>query len=51
MTLAALRTDKVIGKTLTLSGPKAWSTREVIDLCEKMANSNAKVSKEAVALG
>mmetsp|Transcript_4995 Transcript_4995/g.10779 ORF Transcript_4995/g.10779 Transcript_4995/m.10779 type:complete len:366 (+) Transcript_4995:108-1205(+) len=44
MTMAALRSDKVVGKTLTLSGPKAWSTREVIELCEKLANNDAKVT-------
>lgn len=37
------RSDKVSGKTLTLAGPKAWTTKEVIELCDKMADTNAKV--------
>ncbi|KAG2422331.1 hypothetical protein HXX76_016115 [Chlamydomonas incerta] len=44
MTMAALRGDKTIRKTLPLSGPKAWTTKEVIELCEKMADTNAKVT-------
>ncbi|KAG1676392.1 hypothetical protein FOA52_001187 [Chlamydomonas sp. UWO 241] len=44
MTLAALRTNKVDGKTLTLSGPKAWSTKEIIEMCEDMADSRAEVT-------
>ncbi|MEW5313304.1 MAG: hypothetical protein WDW38_004882 [Sanguina aurantia] len=44
LTLAALRSQKAIGKTLTLAGPKAWSTQEVIALCEKFASTDAKVS-------
>ncbi len=43
MAMAALRNDKTVGKTLTLSGPKAWSTREVIELCEDLADRDAKV--------
>lgn len=45
MTLAALRSDKAIGKTLTLAGPKAYTTQEVIAMCEKMADSRAKVRR------
>lgn len=37
------RSQKAIGKTLTLAGPKAWSTQEVIALCEKYASTDAKV--------
>mmetsp|Transcript_18474 Transcript_18474/g.51836 ORF Transcript_18474/g.51836 Transcript_18474/m.51836 type:complete len:355 (+) Transcript_18474:134-1198(+) len=44
MTLAALRSDKTIGRTLTLSGPKAWSTQEVIELCEDLSDSRAAVT-------
>uniref|UniRef100_A0A7S0WZB3 NmrA-like domain-containing protein n=1 Tax=Chlamydomonas leiostraca TaxID=1034604 RepID=A0A7S0WZB3_9CHLO len=43
MTLAALRSDKAANRTLTLAGPKAWSTQEVIALCEQLSNSDAKV--------
>eukprot|EP00899_Mesostigma_viride_P015906 jgi/Mesvir1/24316/Mv11002-RA.1 len=44
MALAALKTDRVDGKTLTLAGPRAWTTKEVITLCEKYAGSSAKVT-------
>uniref|UniRef100_A0A7R9YQG0 NmrA-like domain-containing protein n=1 Tax=Chlamydomonas euryale TaxID=1486919 RepID=A0A7R9YQG0_9CHLO len=43
-TLAALRTSKADNKTLTLSGPKAWSTKEIIEMCEDLADSNAQVT-------
>ena len=44
------RTDKAVGKTLTLSGPKAWSTREVIEMCEDLSNSTAKVTTVPTAV-
>lgn len=44
LTLAALRSDECAGRTLTLSGPAAYTTREVIDMCEEMSSSNAKVT-------
>jgi len=50
MALAALRNDKTVGKTLTLSGPKAWSTREVIELCENLSDSDAKVTTVPTAV-
>jgi uncharacterized protein YbjT (DUF2867 family) len=46
MTLAALRRSETIGCTLTLAGPKAWTTQEVINLCENLSEgSKAKVTK------
>ena len=45
MTLAALRSDATIGKTLTLAGPKAWTVPEVIALCEKYADERANVTE------
>ena len=39
----ACRNDATIGRSFTLSGPKAWTTKEVIKLCEKMASTNAQV--------
>jgi uncharacterized protein YbjT (DUF2867 family) len=45
MTLAALRSDATIGKTLTLAGPKAWTVPEVISLCEKFADERAQVTE------
>lgn len=45
MTLAALRNDATIGRTLTLAGPKAWTVPEVISLCEKFADERANVTE------
>ena len=45
MTLAALRSDSTVGKTLTLAGPKAWTVPEVIALCEKFADERANVTE------
>lgn len=37
---------ETIGKTLTLSGPKAYTVQDVIELCEKYSGgSEARVSK------
>eukprot|EP01025_Chloroclados_australasicus_P057220 TRINITY_DN7121_c0_g1_i7.p2 TRINITY_DN7121_c0_g1~~TRINITY_DN7121_c0_g1_i7.p2 ORF type:complete len:426 (-),score=47.76 TRINITY_DN7121_c0_g1_i7:297-1427(-) len=44
MTMAAVRNDETIGQTVTLSGPQAWTTNEVIALCEKLADEEAKVT-------
>jgi len=40
VTLATLKTDKTINRTLTLAGPKAWSTQEVIELCENFSGGS-----------
>jgi len=45
MTLAALRSDATVGRTLTLAGPKAWTVPEVISLCEKYADERAQVTE------
>lgn len=51
ITLAALRKPATIGSTLTLAGPKAWTTQEVIDLCENFSDgSKAKVTKVPIWL-
>lgn len=44
LALAALRSDAAIGRTLTLAGPSAYTTREVIELCERLSDSTAKVT-------
>lgn len=44
MTLAALRSEKAVGKTLTLAGPQSWTTSEVIAKCEKLASTKAKLT-------
>lgn len=45
MVMAALRSDAAVGRTLPLAGPKAWSTEEVIALCEKLADCDAEVGR------
>ncbi|KAI3438202.1 hypothetical protein D9Q98_000639 [Chlorella vulgaris] len=50
MVMAALRSEAAIGKTLPLAGPKAWSTGEVIELCEKLADCDAEVRNVPVWL-
>lgn len=50
MTLAALRNDETIGKTLALAGPKAYTNKEVISMCESRANAEAKVTNVPVWL-
>lgn len=44
LTLAALRSDACENRTLTFAGPAAYTTREVIDMCARMSDSNAKVT-------
>ncbi|PSC72172.1 NAD(P)-binding Rossmann-fold superfamily [Micractinium conductrix] len=50
MVMAALRSDAAVGRTLPLAGPKAWSTQEVIALCEKLADCDAEVRNVPVWL-
>jgi len=45
MALASLRTEEVVGKTMTLAGPGAYTIQEVIALCENKSNQVAKVTK------
>lgn len=48
MVMAAVRHDATIGQTLTLSGPEALTTKEVITMCEKYAECEADVTKVPV---
>mmetsp|Transcript_14383 Transcript_14383/g.45716 ORF Transcript_14383/g.45716 Transcript_14383/m.45716 type:complete len:408 (+) Transcript_14383:73-1296(+) len=48
MTMAALKTDATVGKTLTLAGPRAFTIDEVIALCERFAGADAKVNRVPV---
>lgn len=50
MTLSALRNDSTIGSTLTLAGPRAWTTQEIIALCERLAGQDAKVTSVPVGV-
>jgi len=46
LALASLRRPETIGRTLTLVGPRAWTTREIIDLCENLSGGSvARVTK------
>jgi hypothetical protein len=47
MTMAALRSPECVNRTLTLAGPKAYTTAEVIEMCEDMSDS--KVGAAVVA--
>lgn len=49
MTMAALRSDACAKRTLTLAGPKAYTTKEVIEMCEDMSDS--KVGETALSSG
>lgn len=44
MTMAALRSEECSGRTLTLAGPKAYTTAEVIQMCEDMSDSKAQIN-------
>ncbi|XP_002994077.2 uncharacterized protein ycf39 [Selaginella moellendorffii] len=44
LTLMALRNKKADRKMLTFAGPRAWTTQEVISLCERLAGQDAKVT-------
>jgi len=48
MTMAALRNKETFSETMTLAGPKAYTTNEIISMCEKRAETTAKVSKVPV---
>merc|ERR1712224_768328 len=46
MTINSLRRPDTDGRTLTIAGPKAWTTTEIIELCENLSGgSKAKVVK------
>mmetsp|Transcript_8980 Transcript_8980/g.16167 ORF Transcript_8980/g.16167 Transcript_8980/m.16167 type:complete len:400 (-) Transcript_8980:171-1370(-) len=50
MTLAALRSEETVGKTLTLAGPEAYTVNEVITMCEDLSDSTAKITSVPVWL-
>lgn len=50
MTLASLRTEALVGETVTLAGPDAYTVEEVIEMCEKYAGADADVTKVPVWL-
>ncbi|KAF3949269.1 hypothetical protein CMV_024844 [Castanea mollissima] len=44
LTFIALRNEEINGKFLTFAGPRAWTTQEVITLCERLAGQDANVT-------
>ncbi|KAL1818820.1 hypothetical protein ACET3Z_013689 [Daucus carota] len=50
LTLIALRNEKVNGKLLTFAGPRAWTTQEVIALCERLGGQDANVTTVPVSV-
>lgn len=50
MTFTALRNEKTNKKFLTFAGPRAWTTSEVISLCERLAGQDARVTTVPVGV-
>ncbi|KAF7095671.1 hypothetical protein CFC21_097787 [Triticum aestivum] len=50
LTFVALRNEKASKKLLTFAGPRAWTTQEVITLCERLAGQDANVTTVPVAV-
>ncbi|KAG8655773.1 hypothetical protein MANES_04G065300v8 [Manihot esculenta] len=50
LTFIAVRNEKINGKLLTFAGPRAWTTQEVITLCERLAGQDANVTTVPVSI-
>lgn len=50
LTFIALRNENVSGKLLTFAGPRAWTTQEVITLCERFAGQEANITTVPVSV-
>ncbi|CAN4107295.1 unnamed protein product [Withania somnifera] len=50
LTFVALRNENIDGKLLTFAGPRAWTTQEVITLCERLAGQDANVTTVPVSV-
>lgn len=50
LSFVALRNEKLNGKLLTFAGPRAWTTQEVITLCERLAGQDANVTTVPVSI-
>ncbi|KAK9164673.1 hypothetical protein Syun_005575 [Stephania yunnanensis] len=50
LTFIALRNEKINKKLLTFAGPRAWTTQEVITLCERLAGQDANVTTVPVSV-
>lgn len=50
LTFIALRNEKINNKLLTFAGPRAWTTQEVITLCERLAGQDANITTVPVSV-
>ncbi|CAM8926568.1 unnamed protein product [Rhodiola kirilowii] len=50
LTFIAMRNEKLNGKLLTFAGPRAWTTQEVITLCERLAGQDANITTVPVSV-
>ncbi|KAJ6802132.1 uncharacterized protein M6B38_178890 [Iris pallida] len=50
LTFIAMRNEKVAKKLFTFAGPRAWTTQEVITLCERLAGQDANVTTVPVSV-
>ncbi|KAJ0077373.1 hypothetical protein Patl1_35664 [Pistacia atlantica] len=50
LTFIALRNENISGKILTFAGPRAWTTQEVITLCERLSGQDANVTTVPVSV-
>ncbi|KAB2602590.1 hypothetical protein D8674_003595 [Pyrus ussuriensis x Pyrus communis] len=50
LTFIGLRNVKVNGKLVTFAGPHAWTTQEVITLCERFAGQEANITRVPVSV-
>ncbi|XP_050105672.1 uncharacterized protein LOC126585325 isoform X1 [Malus sylvestris] len=50
LTFIGSRNEKVNGKLVTFAGPHAWTTQEVITLCERFAGQEANITRVPVSV-
>ncbi|KAG6525880.1 hypothetical protein ZIOFF_015851 [Zingiber officinale] len=50
LTFIAARNEKINKKLLTFAGPRAWTTQEVITLCERLAGQDANITTVPVSI-
>ncbi|CAA2970854.1 divinyl chlorophyllide a 8-vinyl-reductase, chloroplastic [Olea europaea subsp. europaea] len=50
LTFIALRNENINGKLLTFAGLRAWTTQEVIALCERLAGQDENVTTVPVSV-
>jgi len=50
MVMASLRSEEAVGRTLPMAGPRAYTTQQVIELCENLADCDADVQNVPVWL-